>query len=235
MISSSPHPTLQEMSWLSRFPEPVDIKQFGPIRDQAKSHLGFTRGVRQVGYQAPPCHYFVTVTGRWSMPRYTIMHPYTVYIYLHIYIYTYMYDSYMYMRNYTDHCIFVCQIISDLQADLLIPPLANTINTCAATPTFRAACTSFAGTSAIQKVHRALMHREWSWDHCRLKWNEVDSKNCSTLWLTWGWLHSDRFSSQYFFVAVDARTPGTRRRCDASAATRGVISRRRGIQIMEFR
>ena len=89
MISSSPHPTLQEMSWLSRFPEPVDIKQFGPIRDQAKSHLGFTRGVRQVGYQAPPCHYFVIVTGRWSMPRYTIMHPYTVYIYLHIYIYTY--------------------------------------------------------------------------------------------------------------------------------------------------
>ena len=34
---------------------------------------------------------------------------------------------------------------------------------------------------------------------------ESDSKNCSTLWLTWGWLHSDRFSSQYFFVAVNAR------------------------------
>ena len=86
MISSSPHPTNQEMSWSSRFPEPVDIKQFGPIRDQAKSHPGFTRGVRQVGYQAPPCHLFVTVTGRWSIPRYTIMqlHPYTVYIYLHI-------------------------------------------------------------------------------------------------------------------------------------------------------
>lgn len=61
------------MSWLSRFPEPVDIKQFGPIRDQTKSHPGFTRGVRQVGYQAPPCHDLVTVTGRWSIPRYTVL------------------------------------------------------------------------------------------------------------------------------------------------------------------
>ena len=125
-------------------------------------------------------------------------------------------------------------VISDLQADLLIPPLANTINTCAATPTFRAACTSFAGTSAIQKVHRALMHREWSWNHSRLKWNKVDSTKLLNTQVDFR-LTSFRQVVFSIFFCCRGCTTGTRRRCDASAATRGVISRRRGIQIMEVR
>lgn len=94
------------MSWLSRFPEPVDIKQFGPIRDQAKSHPGFTRGVRQVEYQAPPCHSFVTVTGRWSIPRYTVLW----YILILCIIYMYIYDSwfvYVYTELYWSLYIFL--------------------------------------------------------------------------------------------------------------------------------
>ncbi len=118
----------------------------------------------------------------------------------------FIYNNYTYVY-YTDHCVFFWQIISDVQKDLLVDTSigkhhqhmrCNADVSSSWLSRWHLSDTKKSPTSldaSILELRPLQVEVEWSeiiHSDELLKWNRVDSRNCSTLWLTSGWLHSDR-------------------------------------------
>ena len=227
MISRSPHPTLQEMSWLSRFPEPVDIKQFGPIRDQAKSHPGFHS--RSSPSRISSSTLSLSCHCCWEGGAYQDILLYILILCIYFYIF-----NRCILNMYIDWSLYIF-LSNHLRSS------NRFVDTSIGKHHQHMRCnTDVSGSKHLIRWHLSDTKSPRSLDASRMKLRplqvEVEWSGFNKIAQHSGWLQVD-FIPTVFFLLFWCRgcTTGTRRRCDASAATRGVISRRRGIQIMEVR